>query len=324
MKKFLVAAAISSNLMAAQVVTDPGSYVHLMNTIKAINDQISIATDQLKEINKLNDMINETEKLIFESNEKLFNPATRIKNFVNNVQNIDRKLKRLANRIQETGIEQFVKNYHNSNADTKLYLEQLLRNDKDPLYKTLLEDYQKATHSGNYDSYVLASDRLNSYMKIKGVELNELKKEATYANLDALNNYLYNEDEIKEREEKVQRLADLLESIQNEIDMIKQQQITNTILMEMVEILTRQYEQSMKMDYALSLNMLVAANEINKEDVDKNKKRLEGGQRAEEGKKKTAAEMMREKAERGKERRPKNGWYETSDEMFERLGLKPI
>lgn len=232
MKKFLVAAAISSNLMAAQVVTDPGSYVHLMNTIKAINDQISIATDQLKEINKLNDMINETEKLIFESNEKLFNPATRIKNFVNNVQNIDRKLKRLANRIQETGIEQFVKNYHNSNADTKLYLEQLLRNDKDPLYKTLLEDYQKATHSGNYDSYVLASDRLNSYMKIKGVELNELKKEATYANLDALNNYLYNEDEIKEREEKVQRLADLLESIQNEIDMIKQQQITNTILME--------------------------------------------------------------------------------------------
>jgi len=87
-------------------------------------------------------------------------------------------------------------------------------------------------------------------------EQRALKKYALLAPMEIYNDYFVNEEVVKERKEKLERINQLANQILKEKDMVKQQQTTNQFLVEMLQVQQDQYELQMKFFYAVSLNLI--------------------------------------------------------------------
>ena len=246
------------------IVSDPTSYTYYAKQIKAMNDEIKTALDQLEVLNKANDTLNKTNDLVFNAGERIYNPHKQIMGLVSNVEGIQRKFQRMADRASNMGAERFFKDYHNVNEPLKDDIlkkwkdnfNALFDNKEDEKYQKLNEKVLDAVQKNNYTQYQKAIRDLDEYVKLKGIEQEALKKYALLAPLEVYNDYFVNEELVEERKERLERIKQLASQIQSEKDMVKQQQTTNQFLVEMLQVQQSQYELQMKFFYAVSMNLI--------------------------------------------------------------------
>ena len=257
------------------IVSDPTSYTYYAKQIKSMNDQIKTSLDQLKVINKANEYLNKANKIITESGERIYNPAKQIMGLANNVKSMQNKFNRMAKNAGKMGVERFFKSYHSTNEPLKDDVmkkwkddfQALFDNKEDEKYQDLNEKIRRSIKNENYTAYQKANKDLNDYVKLKGIERNVIKKYALLAPMEIYNDYIMNEETVVSREENNQRIQDLAKQIMTEKDMIKQQQTTNQLLLEMLYVYQSQYELQMKFFYAISINTISSNQENSKVDL---------------------------------------------------------
>ncbi|MDR0579186.1 MAG: hypothetical protein LBG21_01090 [Campylobacteraceae bacterium] len=271
MKKIITALCstlfLSTNVFAlgGDVVTDPGSYVYYADQLKALNDQIKSAVEMLDQLDKANKMLNDVKTGINDVGNLISNPTSELQGFLYILRGLQNKVEKINNGINDVGLETFLTNSHMiANSTDKIaannFLNVLIKDENDETLKKLYDEYKRAMNEGTYEQFSLASDRLSAYLNAKGITFDQLKRDAAYAVIDAWRNYNLDVNEIQEREDRVKRWAQHLNNIQSSKDLLKQTQITNLILLDMAEILQKQYEHTMSMDYAISLGMIAGSN----------------------------------------------------------------
>lgn len=262
--------------LGGDVVTDPGSYVYFADQLKALNDQVKSAIEMLDQLDKANQALNKVESGINQVGNLIYNPTNDLENFLTTLQRLQDRMEGISDNLDNIGLETFLKNSHfiaNSTDRTasKSFLNILTKDEDDETLQKLYDEYKRAMNEGSYEEFSLASDRLNAYLNAKGIALDQLKREAAYASIDAWHNYNLDEDEMQKRKDRIKNWQQHLKNIQSSKDLLKQTQITNFILLDMAEILQKQYEHTMAMDYAISLNMIAGSNgkKTNAEDFGK-------------------------------------------------------
>ncbi|WP_321469306.1 hypothetical protein [Halarcobacter sp.] len=246
------------------IVSDPTSYSYYAKQIKAMNDEVKTALDQLESLNKVNDALDQANDLINNAGERIFNPKKTIMGIVDNITGIQDKFQSMTERVKNMGVERFFKEYHNINEPLKDELlekwnedfKSLFDNKEDEKYQDLNERVLSTIKSKNYIAYQKAVQDLNEYVKLKGIEQEALKKYSLLGILELYNDYFINESTVQERNESLARVKKLAEQIKSEQDVVKQQQTTNQFLLEMLNIQQAQYEMQMKFFYAVSMNMV--------------------------------------------------------------------
>lgn len=246
------------------VVSDPTSYTYYAKQIQAFNDQIKTGLDQLESFNKLNELADTANDLMNTTGERIYNPMKQIDGLINNVESVQKKFERMAERASNMGAERFFKDYHNVNEPLKDEIltkwkdnfNALFDNKEDSKYQELNMNVLKSIQKKDYDAYQKAIDDLNGYIKLKGIEREALKKYALLAPLEIYNDYFVNEEVVEERKKTTDRIKQLADQIKSEKDMVKQQQTTNQFLVEMLNIQQSQYELQMKFFYAVSMNLI--------------------------------------------------------------------
>lgn len=245
-------------------VTDPTSYTYYAKQLKAMNDQIKGALDQLSVLNKANEALNTANDLMFNAGERIYNPQKQIMGLVNNINSIQRKFESMAERASNMGAERFFKENHNISEPLKDDVlkkwkdnfKALFDNKEDEKYQKLNDKVLKAIENNDYVSYQKAVQDLNEYIKLKGIEQEALKKYALLAPMEIYNDYFVNEQVVQERKEKMERIKQLANQINSENDVVKQQKTTNQFLLEMLNVQQAQYEMQMNFFYAISLNLI--------------------------------------------------------------------
>ncbi|AXX92195.1 hypothetical protein CPU12_01200 [Malaciobacter molluscorum LMG 25693] len=246
---------------AGDVVSDPTSYTYYAKQIKAFNDQIKTALDQLEVLNKANDLIDKTNDLIFKSGEKIYNPTKKLQNLVSNIQGIKDRFQSMAERAKNMGAERFFKDYHNVSEplNNKAYekwkdnLAALFDNSQDETYQNLRKKILSAQKNNNYVQYQKAVNNMSTYLELKKKEQEGLKKASLRAPIDLYQEYFLNEERVKEKELRRKNISDLMMQIGSADDVLKQQQITNQLLLYMLETIDKQYEMQMRYYYALTI-----------------------------------------------------------------------
>jgi hypothetical protein len=252
------------NCFGGYPVMDYTSYTYYAKQIKVFNDQVKTSLEQLETLNKANDMLNKANDLIFNTGEKIYNPAKQINGLINNITGIQNKFEKLTERVSNVGAERFFKEYHNVKeplkddvlAKWKANFNALFNNSEDETYHKLNDKILSAIKNNNYEAYQKAVKDLNEYLKLKGIEQETLKKYALLAPVELYNDYFINEESVKERKDKIDRIKQLAKQIESEKDVVKQQQTTNQFLLEMLDVQQAQYEMQMKFFYAISLNLI--------------------------------------------------------------------
>lgn len=246
---------------AGDIVSDPTSYTYYAKEIKAMNDQIKTALDQVEILNQANKLIDTTNDLLFNTGEKIYNPATQIKNLVRNVQRIQSRFENTAERAKNMGVERFFKDYHNINEplNNEAYkkwkdnLAGLFDNNEDEKYKELKEEILRTQKRKDYLAYQKAVENMSTYLQLKKKEQNGIKKASLKAPIDLYQEYFLNEKVVQQREERREALNDFMTQISSEKDMVKQQRITNSVLLYLLETIDKQYNMQMQFFYALSI-----------------------------------------------------------------------
>ncbi|MCT7576495.1 hypothetical protein N5U97_02245 [Aliarcobacter butzleri] len=255
---------INDMLFGGMVVSDPTSYTYYAQQIKAMNDQIKSALDQLEVLNKANEYLNTANDLMSNAGERIYNPQKQIMGLVNNLSNIQRNFENMAQRASNIGVERFFKDYHNVKEPLKDDIlkkwkdnfNALFDNKEDDKYQKLNDKVLEAIQDNDYEAYQKAVEDLNEYIKLKGIEQDALKKYALLAPMELYNDYFVNEEVVKERKDKMERIKQLANQINSETDMVKQQQTTNQFLLEMLNVQQAQYEMQMSFFYAISTNLI--------------------------------------------------------------------
>lgn len=266
-KIILTAILILNNTLlysGGMAVTDPTSYTYYAKQLKAMNDQIKGALDQLSVLNKANEALNTANDLMFNAGERIYNPQKQIMGLVNNINSIQRKFESMAERASNMGAERFFKENHNISEPLKDDVlkkwkdnfKALFDNKEDEKYQKLNDKVLKAIENNDYVSYQKAVQDLNEYIKLKGIEQEALKKYALLAPMEIYNDYFVNEQVVQERKEKMERIKQLANQINSENDVVKQQKTTNQFLLEMLNVQQAQYEMQMNFFYAISLNLI--------------------------------------------------------------------
>jgi hypothetical protein len=271
MKKSFIAllialfASTDAFALGGDVVTDPGSYVYFADQLRALNDQVRSAVQMLDQLDKANQMLTKVEDRVNQVGNLIYNPTSDLENFLGTLQRLQNKMEGISDSLNNIGLETFLKNSHfidNSTNKTvsKDFLNALTKDENDETLKKLYDEYERAMNEGTYEEFSIASDRLSTYLNTRGVVFNQLKRESAYASIDAWHNYNLDEDEIQKRKDRVSNWKQHLKNIKSSEDLLKQTQITNLILLDMAEILQKQYEHTMAMDYAISLGMIAGGN----------------------------------------------------------------
>lgn len=284
------------------VVTDPTSYTYYAKQIKAMNDQIKGALDQLNVLNDVNKGINEASDFIFNAGERIYDPTRQIKNLVSNIQSTQRRFVNLAERVRNMGAERFLKDYHDIDAPLeKLAYEKwknnmtgLFDNSEDELYQELHKKLLKAQQAQNYLQYQQAVNNISEYLRLKELEQNALIKASLSAPIDLYNEYFANADVVEERENRAKEIQDLVSQINSEKDLMKQQQITNLILIKMLETIDNQYQMQMRYYYAMTLPQMKNISSSIKLDLEKLKEEKEEFEKAEKVKQAAAKKALDE------------------------------
>ncbi len=261
----LVILSVNNTLLyGGMAVTDPTSYTYYAKQLKAMNDQIKGALDQLSVLNKANEALNTANDLMFNAGERIYNPQKQIMGLVNNINSIQRKFESMAERASNMGAERFFKENHNISEPLKDDVlkkwkdnfKALFDNKEDEKYQKLNDKVLKAIEDNDYVAYQKAVQDLNEYIKLKGIEQEALKKYALLAPMEIYNDYFVNEQVVQERKEKMERIKQLANQINSENDVVKQQKTTNQFLLEMLNVQQAQYEMQMNFFYAISLNLI--------------------------------------------------------------------
>ena len=216
---------INNMLFGGMVVSDPTSYTYYAQQIKAMNDQIKSALDQLEVLNKANEYLNTANDLMSNAGERIYNPQKQIMGLVNNLSNIQRNFENMAQRASNIGVERFFKDYHNV---------------KEPLKDDILKKWKD-----NFNA-LFDNKEDDKYQKLNDKVLEAIQD----------NDYFVNEEVVKERKDKMERIKQLANQINSETDMVKQQQTTNQFLLEMLNVQQAQYEMQMSFFYAISTNLI--------------------------------------------------------------------
>lgn len=258
------------------IVSDPTSYTYYAKEIKAMNDQLKTALDQVEYLNKANSALNKANDLIFNAGERVYNPQKQILGLVNNITGIQRKFENMAERASNMGAERFFKDYNNVKAPLKADIlkkwkdnfNALFDNKEDEKYQKLNDKVLRAVQSNDYVAYQKAVEDLEAYNNMKKIEQDEIKKYALLAPLELYNDYFINEEVVNERKDKMERIKQLANQINSEKDVVKQQQTTNQFLLEMLNVQQAQYEMQMNFFYAISMN-LINEKTNTKQDIEK-------------------------------------------------------
>lgn len=191
----LVILSVNNTLLyGGMAVTDPTSYTYYAKQLKAMNDQIKGALDQLSVLNKANEALNTANDLMFNAGERIYNPQKQIMGLVNNINSIQRKFESMAERASNMGAERFFKENHNISEPLKDDVlkkwkdnfKALFDNKEDEKYQKLNDKVLKAIEDNDYVAYQKAVQDLNEYIKLKGIEQEALKKiclTCSYGNL---------------------------------------------------------------------------------------------------------------------------------------------
>ena len=246
---------------AGDIVSDPTSYTYYAKEIKAMNDQMKTALDQLEQINKANDALNKANDLLTKTGERIYNPTKQIKNLISNIQGIQSRFKNIAERASNMGTERFFKDYHyvDEPLETEAYekwknnMSALFNNSEDKTYQELREQILQAQKRKDYLKYQQAVENMTAYLKLKKIEQDAIKKSSLRAPIDLYQEYFANADVVNRKKQKKEIINELVGQIDTEKDLMKQQQITNLILIQVLGTIQEQYEMQMKYQYALAI-----------------------------------------------------------------------
>lgn len=262
----LIAFTLSFQTMYAggMTVTDVGSYAYYAQQLKAINDGVKTALDQVESLNQLNNFAEETNKLIDDVGGLLYNPTSQIQGIVSGLTGTANRFEKIGEKVNNLNAEHFLKNYHNTNEPLKddVYekwvenFEGLFDNSKDKTYVQLKQRVDEALVSNDFKAWEIARAELDQYLKLKKIERDQLKKYALLAPVEYYNDYFLNEETIKQREERQENIQRLIKQINEVDDLFKQQQTTNEILIEVLFLIQAQYELQMKYYNSVNLTLL--------------------------------------------------------------------
>ncbi|WP_024954372.1 hypothetical protein [Sulfurospirillum arcachonense] len=246
------------------IVSDPTSYTYYMKQIKAMNDQMEGVLKQIEKLNELNKLTEKANDLLTNTGEKIFNPKKRIMGIANDLQSSIKRMQSLGERVKNMGAERFMKEYHNideplNNDDFQKWqkeFEKLFISEDDETYNNLQKEIQKAVKSGNYKKYERAVANMNTYLKIKGIEKDKLRRYALLAPTAIYNERFMSEAGKQRSDERFKKIEKYALQIESQKDMLKQQQTTNEILLLLLETVDEQHDLQMHFFNAISLAAL--------------------------------------------------------------------
>lgn len=275
------------NIFASgMAVTDIGSYTYYAQQLKSFNDSVKTALDQLESLNKLNELSDQTNELLDNVGGLLYNPENQIAGIYNGLLNSIDRFKDIGERVNNTNATYFLKNYHNVDeplkdeiyAKWKLNFEGLFDNSKDEEYNKLKERVDEALTNRKYEQWQQAREELDKYLYYKKVEREQLKKYSLLAPAEYYNDYYMNEKTLEERKKRQETIEKLIKQIDSATDLMQQQQTTNQILIEMLNLIQGQYEMSMM--YYNSVSIMAMANDTTNrsydmKDIEKSRKKFD-------------------------------------------------
>ena len=259
------------------IVSDPASYGYYAEQITAMNDQLANGLEQLEKMNKLNELAEKTNDLVNNSGEKIFNPIKKIQNLQQNLESSSSRFQRLADDVSNFGADRFFKYYHNvknnplDDDEITKYNEdfyKLFDNDADEKLIKLNGQVQKSIEEEDYDQFQKAANDRDTYLKVKKIEKQNMKKLATFSIMKLHNDYFLSKKSVDERKAKNQRIQTYIKEIKTHRgEITKQAMLTNLILVEMIDIHQEQYNMQLKFFNAVSLAMINKGKTTKKEEI---------------------------------------------------------
>ncbi len=256
---------------AGDIVSDPTSYSYYAKEIKTLNDQLTTALDTLDQVDKVNAELDKVSNILDETGGKILNPKKKLLGLVNSMKSVKSRFERLANKVEGIGVDHFFKEHHNVKAPMQAEImkkwkenyDALFDDAKDEKYQILNEEVASAIKSNNYKKYQKSMNDLNTYMKLKNIEKEAVKKYSLLATTNLYNDYFMSEEVTEERKQQDERIQKYIDQIETASDMHKQQQTTNLILIELLGFVQSQYEMQMKFFNAISLNSITDGSKYN-------------------------------------------------------------